>query len=105
LTRPHYAIVVSHAAQRQLDQLYDVIAADASPKIAEAYCSALLDRLESLRDTPYQGTRRDDVLEGLRTFGFRRRVTIAFVVEAAEVSVLGFFYAGQDIHSLLAGSS
>ena len=44
---------------------------------------------------------RDDVLPGLRTIGFRKRVTIAFVVEAAAVLVVGIFYGGQDFESLL----
>jgi toxin ParE1/3/4 len=33
---------------------------------------------------------------GLRTIGFRRRVTIAFAVEAEVVTIIGVFYGGQD---------
>ena len=38
---------------------------------------------------------------GLRTMGFRRCVTIAFVVEPAEVMVVGIFYHGQDFEAVL----
>ena len=33
---------------------------------------------------------------GLRTFGFRRRVTIAFEVTEDTVAILGIFYGGQQ---------
>jgi len=39
----------------------------------------------------------------LRTLGFRRRVTIAYVVEPAQVLVLGVYYGGQDFETILRG--
>ena len=44
---------------------------------------------------------RDDLLPRLRTVGFRRRVTIAFVVEPAQVLVVGIAYGGQDFEAIL----
>jgi hypothetical protein len=44
---------------------------------------------------PLQGQRRDDLLTGLRTIGFERRITIAFVVTANAVLIEGIFYGGQ----------
>jgi toxin ParE1/3/4 len=44
--------------------------------------------------------RRDDLLPGLRTIGFERRITIAFVVTADTVLIEGIFYGGQDFESL-----
>jgi toxin ParE1/3/4 len=40
---------------------------------------------------------RDEIRPGLRTFGFRRRVTIAFDVAPGAVIILGIFYGGQDL--------
>jgi plasmid stabilization system protein ParE len=94
-------IVVSPEARAQLDDLYDYIAAAASPATALRFNNAILDQLDSLRDFPNVGTLRDDILAGLRTLGFRRRVTIAFVVEATEVLVIGIFYGGQDFEAIL----
>ena len=54
-----------------------------------------------LQDFPNLGVPRDDILSGLRTIGFRRRVTAAFVVGAAEVLVVGIFYGGQDFETIL----
>ncbi|MGH6754736.1 MAG: hypothetical protein ACREDP_21480 [Bradyrhizobium sp.] len=43
--------------------------------------------------------RRDDLFPGLRTIGFERRVTIAFVVTADMVLIEGIFYGGQDFEA------
>ncbi len=44
---------------------------------------------------------RDDILEGLRTIGFERRVTIAFLTTVDRVLIEGIFYGGQDFESFL----
>jgi len=46
-----------------------------------------------------RGQKRDDLLTGLRTIGFERRVTIAFVVTANAVLIEGIFYGGQDFEA------
>jgi toxin ParE1/3/4 len=43
-----------------------------------------------------RGARRDDIRPGLRVFGFRRRVSIAFEVTGEAVTILGIFYGGQN---------
>jgi toxin ParE1/3/4 len=45
---------------------------------------------------PLRGQARDDLLPGLRTIGFERRATIAFMVTAGAVLIEGVFYGGQD---------
>ena len=94
-------IVVSAEASKQLGDLYDYIAAAASPPTALRFTDAILDQLEKLRDFPNVGSSREDILPGLRTIGYRRRVTIAFVVEPTEVLVVGIFYGGQDFEAVL----
>jgi plasmid stabilization system protein ParE len=94
-------IVVSAEARAQLDDLYDYIAMAASQTTALKFTDAILDELGSLRDFPIRGVSREDILPGLRTMGFRRCVTIAFVVEPAEVLVVGIFYGGQDFEAVL----
>lgn len=44
---------------------------------------------------------RDDLLAALRTVGFERRATIAFVVAADAVLIEGIFYGGQGFEALL----
>lgn len=96
-----HATIVSPEAQAQLDALYDYIAEAASPKIALRFNDAILDQLDSLRTFPQRGVARDDILPGLRTIGFRKRVTIAFVVEETATYVVGIFYGGQDFETIL----
>lgn len=94
-------VVFSPEAEAQLVQLYDYIAANASPAIAESYTGAIVERCERLGDMPLAGVARDDIRRGLRTTFFRRRVVIAYSAGAKAVTVLAFFYGGQDYESLL----
>jgi toxin ParE1/3/4 len=54
---------------------------------------------ESLKTFPIRGTRRDDIRPGLRVFGFRIRVSIAFEVTDGLVTILGIFYGGQEFEA------
>jgi toxin ParE1/3/4 len=94
-----HRVVFAPEAERQLIELYEHLAAKASAEIADHYTEAIVQACESLRTLPIRGTSRGDIRPGLRTFGFRRRVTIAFEVSGEIVTVLGIFYAGQDFEA------
>lgn len=91
-----HQVVFAPEAESQLLALYFQIAAVSSAQIAARYTSAIADECESLSTLPSRGTRRDDIRPGLRTFGFRKRVTIAFEVTSDVVTILGIFYGGQN---------
>lgn len=91
-----HQIVFAPEAESQLVALYFQIAAASLPETATDYTSRIVDECESLSILPNRGTRRDDIRPGLRTFGFRKRVTIAFEVTNGIVTVLGVFYGGQN---------
>ena len=76
-------------------------AAAASPEIAARYTGAIVRQCESLMTFPMRGTRHDDIRFGLRVFGFRRRVSIAFEVTGEVVTILGIFYGGQNLEAAL----
>ncbi|WP_411906262.1 type II toxin-antitoxin system RelE/ParE family toxin [Rhizobium mayense] len=80
-------------------QLYRDLAGHdkAGPVVAWNYVSGIRQFLMELSTFPKRGTVRDDLVPGLRIIGYRRSVSIAFVVEEAHVLVLGVFYGGQDI--------
>ncbi|MEO8927477.1 MAG: type II toxin-antitoxin system RelE/ParE family toxin [Caulobacteraceae bacterium] len=96
-----YRIVISPNARDQLEALYDYIAEAASAQVALGYTDAIVDHIDKLADFPHRGSRRDDILPGLRTVGFRRRATIAFKVDNGTVMVVGVFYGGRDVEALL----
>lgn len=91
-----YRVVYSPEAEAQLLALYFQISAAASPEIATNYTEAIVKQCESLKTFPIRGTERDDIRSGLRIFGFRKRVSIAFEVAGDIVTILGIFYGGQD---------
>jgi plasmid stabilization system protein ParE len=100
-----HRVVFAPEAEAQLLALYFHIAAAASPAIAADYTEAIIAQCETLQTFPIRGTRRDDIRPGLRTFGFRRRVTIAFEVGEDTVAILGIFYGGQQFESVLGEES
>jgi len=90
-------VLYSARAEAQLSALLSQIALAASPEIAARYVDAILEKCESLSTFPMRGTARDDLYPGLRVFGFRRRVSIAFEAYGETVNIAGVFYGGQDI--------
>jgi len=97
-----YRIIVLPEARDQLDHLYRYIASAADPATASRFVAGILDHIATLEQFPERGTPRDDLRPGLRTLAWRRRVTIAFMVEEQAVVVIGIFYGGRDYEALLA---
>jgi plasmid stabilization system protein ParE len=75
-----YKVVYSTAARADLLEIERYIADCGSPRNGASFVEAIVERCEDLALAPYQGVRRDDILPGIRTTGFRRRATIAFRV-------------------------
>jgi toxin ParE1/3/4 len=48
-----------------------------------------------------RGTRRDAIRPGLRTLGYRQRVTVAFRVTDTTVVILRVLYGSRDLEGLL----
>ena len=94
-------IVFSPEADAQLVGIYRYIAREASPAVAERFTGAIVDHCEGFETFPQRGTLRDDLRPGLRTVGFRRRVTIAFTFDEDTVTIIGVFYGGQDFEAVL----
>jgi toxin ParE1/3/4 len=93
-----YQVVFSPEARDQLDAIEDYIASAASARIAARYVDGIVAYCESFVTIPPRGTKRNDLVPGLRITNYRRRVVIAFIVdESAEtVGIVGVFYGGQD---------
>jgi toxin ParE1/3/4 len=95
-----YRVVYSPQAEAPLLALFSQIALAASPQIAARYTDAIVDQCESLSTFPMRGAQRDDLYPGLRVFGFRRRVSIAFGVAGSLVTIAGVFHGGQDLEEV-----
>lgn len=96
-----HRVVFAPAALDDLRSLYDHLAEASAPERAFAWVEALRRHLLGFAAFPERGTRRDAIRPGLRTTGYRRRVTIAFVVTDTEVVILRVLYGGRDVEGLL----
>ena len=72
------------------------IASKASLQVAISYIERLETYCLGFDIASERGHRRDDVSPGLRIVGFERRVTIAFVADENQVTILRLFYGGQN---------
>ena len=96
-----YHVVFTPEAQDQLAAFYRYIAAAASPEIAKRYTSAIITYCASLQTFPHRGNPRDDIRPGMRITNYKKRIVIAFDVDAEMVSIIGVFYGGQDYETVL----
>jgi toxin ParE1/3/4 len=97
-------VVFTPLAERHIDRLHSHIEAKAGHAIADGYIARILDCCDSLRTFPKRGAERDDLMPGLRTIGFERRITIAFVIATDRVLIEGIFYGGQDFEAVFKGN-
>jgi toxin ParE1/3/4 len=93
-------VIFTPRAERQIDRLHEYIAAEAGESRADAYVGRIAAFCSGLGTFPLRGQQRDDLLPGLRTTGFERRVTIAFVVATDAVLIEGIFYGGQNFEAV-----
>ena len=98
-------VVLTPRAEGQLDRLHRYIrtvAANDGPTDTLPVSSI---SAPDLRRSHYGDRLRNDLLEGLRTIGFERRVTIAFIFTADAVLIEGVFYGGQDFEAVFLGDA
>lgn len=100
-----YSVVFSPEVLTQLDALEDYICDAGSPLVATRFIDNLVSYCESLGLFPLRGTRRDDLLTGLRITHYRRSTIIAFRMrpDCETVSIVGVFYGGQNYTALFQG--
>lgn len=94
-------VVFTALAERQITSLHAYIAEKAGEATADRYIERIVSFCQKLTIFPARGTRRDDLLPGLRTVGFERRITIALSVQTEITLIEGVFYGGQDVASAL----
>ena len=101
---PH-KVVFSPKARDDLVQLYLYIAERAGDPRAIAYIERIEACCRGFATLPERGTRRDDLLPGLRIVGFERRVTLAFHVDAQTVAFDRILYGGRDLGEMFDADS
>jgi len=86
-------------AERQLNELDDWIADQATTDIARRFVSAVLDHIAGILAFPLAGRARDDVRPGVRTTTYKKRTLVVYDVDESPgevvINVLGIFHGGQ----------
>lgn len=83
-------------AQRDLDNLFDVIAAD-RPLAAERFLLEIKRACEGLRWFPFVGRHLDPDDDRVRVLTVRGRAAIKYVVTEKAIHVLAVSYRGRDL--------
>jgi len=95
-----YRVIVSEQAEADFDSLYAFIADDAGTAAAGRFIGRLYAFCTGLAHAPHRGLNRPDLLPGLRLLGYRKRATVAFIVNDDQVVILRVAYRGRDIDQL-----
>ncbi len=88
-------IVFHRLAERDLNNIYEFIAAD-NPAAAIRYTRRLKARCEGLANMPERGAQCSDLGAGIRMLSFEGRVAVAYRLDDATVLILRLLYAGQN---------
>lgn len=98
-------ISLTPEAERQLNDLDDWIAANATADIARRFMSAILDHIDGILLFPHAGRARDDVRPGMRTSTYKKRTLVAHEVDESSgelvVNIVGVFHGGQNWEAAL----
>jgi len=98
-----YEVEFSPESLDSLDAIEQYIANTGSPMTAARYVDAIVTFCHELASFPQRGTKRDDIMPGLRITNYRRNAVVAFQVygDTKKVSIVGIFYGGQNYETFL----
>lgn len=97
-----YRVAFTRSAQADLHGLFDYLADRFGIPNAQRYVEQIEKACLSLGTMPHRGSQRSDLRPGMRTMGFRRRVTIAFRIKGDSVTILRILYGGRSAELALA---
>jgi len=98
-----YHVSFAPEALRQLVAIDEYLTAAGVPD--SQFVFSIVDYCESLATFPQRGRDRSDIDPGLRITGYKKRVAIAYTVDADTVNILGVFTAGRTTkHTSLTNS-
>ncbi|EJU13383.1 plasmid stabilization system [Sphingomonas sp. LH128] len=99
-----YDVQLSALAIEDLITLHQWVSAETDLPTANGYLARIEDRIAGLADFPHRGSPRDDLIAGLRTLTFERRVLIAYTVDMAIVTVQRIISGSRDLVAALHNS-
>jgi plasmid stabilization system protein ParE len=91
-----YTVGFSDDAENDVAEILAYLVPRAGKQVARRYVDKLIDYCYSFEKFPERGTSSQRT-PGLRLVGYRRRATIAFLVEGDTVTILRIFHRGRDV--------
>ncbi len=93
-----YQLLFTPESRRDLKSLKRHIQRESSLRIATNYVESLQRFCETLQLSPHRGEERPHARPGLRSIGFKRRVSVFFTVSDKEqtVRIIRILYAGRQ---------
>ena len=99
-----YDVQLSALAIEDLIALHQWVSVEADIPTADGYLSRIEERIAALADFPQRGSPRNDLLAGLRTLTFERRLLIAYNVDGKVVTIQRVINAFRDLAPILRNS-
>jgi toxin ParE1/3/4 len=99
-----YDVQLSALAIEDLIALHQWVSVEADIPTADGYLTRIEKRVAALGDFPHRGSPRDDLVVGLRTLTFERRLIIAYNVDGKAVTILRVINAFRDLAPILRNS-
>lgn len=96
-----YDVQLSALAIEDLIALHQWVNVEADIPTADGYLARIEERIAALADFPNRGSPRDDLVAGLRTLTFERRLLIAYSVDRKIVTVQRVINAFRDLAPIL----
>lgn len=92
-----YRVIFGPQAAADLEDLLVYLAEEIGPVRARQYVGKIESYCLAFKTFPARGMQRDDIRTGIRLVGYRRKATIAFMIEGEIVTILRIFYGGRDV--------
>lgn len=99
-----YDVQLSALAIEDLIALHQWVSVEADIPTADGYLSRIEERIAALADFPQRGSPRNDLVAGLRTLTFERRLLIAYNVDGKVVTIQRVINAFRDLAPILRNS-
>ncbi len=93
----NYRVVFSPEAIDDLEQVLVYLAPEMGFTAAREYVGKIRNYCADFSTFPNRGMRRDDIRQGLRLVGYRRKATIAFMVRGDTVTIARIFHRGRNV--------
>jgi plasmid stabilization system protein ParE len=92
----NYTVRFSDAAEDDVIELLTYLLPRAGERVARRYVDQIVDHCHFIERFPERGSRLESKL-GVRLVGYRKKATIAFMIEGDTVTILRIFHHGRNI--------